>query len=149
MRTLGLETSALIFLIQLNFKGEKMDIPDNLLYSEDHEWIEVESNLCLIGITEFAQGELGDIIFMELPEVGLEVSKGDSIGTIEAVKTVADVYSPINGEVIEVNLSLEDNPELLNNDPYGDGWIIKIKPSNEINASEHLTSSQYKKFIGK
>ena len=149
MRTLGLETSALIFLIQLNFKGEKMDIPDNLLYSEDHEWIEVESNLCRIGITEFAQGELGDIIFMELPEVGLEVSKGDSVGTIEAVKTVADVYSPINGEVIEVNLSLEDNPELLNNDPYGDGWIIKIKPSNEINASEYLNSSQYKKFIGK
>ena len=149
MRTLGLETSALIFLIQLNFKGEKMDIPDNLLYSEDHEWIEVEDNLCRIGITEYAQGELGDIIFMELPEVGLEVSKGDSVGTIEAVKTVADVYSPINGEVIEVNLSLEDNPELLNNDPYGDGWIIKIKPSNEINASEHLTSSQYKKFIGK
>ena len=126
-----------------------MKIPDNLLYSKDHEWIENIDNSCRIGITEYAQGELGDIVFMELPEIGLKVKEGDVIGTIEAVKTVADVYSPISGEIIDVNSNLENNPELINEDPYVNGWIVNIKAENSIDSSEHLNASQYKEFIVK
>lgn len=125
-----------------------MDIPEKLLYSKDHEWFDVNNDSCKIGITEYAQGELGDIVFMELPDIGLKVSKGDSIGTIEAVKTVADVYAPISGEVIEVNSDLENSPELINNDPYKDGWIVVIKPDNPIDPSSHLSADKYKEFIG-
>ena len=126
-----------------------MKIPDNLFYSNDHEWIENIDNRCRIGITEYAQGELGDIVFMELPEIGLKVKEGDVIGTIEAVKTVADVYSPISGEIIDVNSNLENNPELINEDPYVNGWIVNIKAENSIDSSEHLNASQYKEFIAK
>lgn len=126
-----------------------MEAPDNLLYSKDHEWFEVSEDICRIGITQYAQGELGDIVFMELPEVGLKVSKGDSVGTIEAVKTVADVYAPVSGEVIDVNSNLEDNPELINNEPYGNGWIFSIKLNAPIDSSKHLNASDYKEFIGK
>ena len=125
-----------------------MEIPEKLLYSKDHEWFDIKNDNCKIGITEYAQGELGDIVFMELPEVGLKVSKGDSIGTIEAVKTVADVYAPIAGEVIEVNSNLENSPELINNDPYNDGWIVIIKPDDLIDPSDHLSGDKYKEFIG-
>ena len=126
-----------------------MDIPENLFYSKDHEWLKIIDKNCHIGITEYAQSELGDIVFMELPEIGLKISKGDSIATIEAVKTVADVYAPISGEIININSSLENSPELLNSDPYGEGWIVVIKSENLIVHSDYLTSSNYKNLIGK
>ena len=126
-----------------------MDIPENLFYSKDHEWLKIIDKNCHIGITEYAQSELGDIVFMELPEIGLKISKGDSIATIEAVKTVADVYAPISGEIININSSLENSPELLNSDPYGEGWIVVIKSEDPIVHSDYLTSSNYKNLIGK
>ena len=126
-----------------------MEVPDNLLYSKDHEWIELVNDKFRIGITEYAQGELGDIVFMELPEIGLKIVEGDTIGTIEAVKTVADVYAPISGEIIDINTDLESDPELINNDPYVKGWIVSIKADKEIDSSKYLNASQYKEFIGK
>jgi len=126
-----------------------MEVPDNLLYSKDHEWIELVNDKFRIGITEYAQGELGDIVFMELPEIGLKVVEGDTIGTIEAVKTVADVYAPISGEIININTDLENDPELINNDPYANGWIVSIQADKEIDSSKYLNASQYKEFIGK
>ena len=126
-----------------------MEVPDNLLYSKDHEWIELVNDKFRIGITEYAQGELGDIVFMELPEIGLKVVEGDTIGTIEAVKTVADVYAPISGEIIDINTDLESDPELINNDPYANGWIVSIQADKEIDSSKYLNASQYKEFIGK
>ena len=126
-----------------------MEVPDNLLYSKDHEWIELVNDKFRIGITEYAQGELGDIVFMELPEIGLKVVEGDTIGTIEAVKTVADVYAPISGEIIDINTDLESDPELIKNDPYAKGWIVSIKADKEIDSSKYLNASQYKEFIGK
>ena len=126
-----------------------MEVPDNLLYSKDHEWIELVNDKFRIGITEYAQGELGDIVFMELPEIGLKIVEGDTIGTIEAVKTVADVYAPISGEIIDINTNLESDPELINNDPYAKGWIVSIKADKEIDSSKYLNASQYKEFIGK
>ncbi len=125
-----------------------MNIPENLIYSKNHEWIKVNNTDNCIGITDYAQRELGDIVFMELPDVGKKVSKGDVVGTIEAVKTVADIYSPISGEVIEVNSLLEDKPELLNSDPYGKGWIFLIKSDKSTDESIGLNSSEYKDFIG-
>jgi len=126
-----------------------MEVPDNLLYSKDHEWIELVNDKFRIGITEYAQGELGDIVFMELPEIGLKVVEGDTIGTIEAVKTVADVYAPISGKIIDINTNLESDPELINNDPYANGWIVSIQADKEIDSSKYLNASQYKEFIGK
>ena len=123
-----------------------MNIPSDLLYTKDHEWIKIENGIATVGITDYAQGELGDIIFIELPEIGDSVQAEDSIGTIEAVKTVADIYSPMNGEILEVNINLEDNPDSLNTDPYDSGWIIKL--NNFINNDDnHLTPDQYKSLI--
>ena len=149
MKILEMVILAPIFLIQLSFKGDKMKILDNLLYSKDHEWIEIIDDNCRIGITEYAQGELGDIVFMELPKIGLKVKKGDTIGTIEAVKTVADIYSPISGEIVDVNSNLENNPEVINEDPYVKGWIVNIKAEGPVDSSEYLNASQYKGFIEK
>jgi glycine cleavage system H protein len=123
-----------------------MNIPSDLLYTKDHEWIKIENGIATVGITDYAQGELGDIIFIELPEIGDSVQAEDSIGTIEAVKTVADIYSPMNGEILEVNINLEDNPDSLNTDPYDSGWIIKL--NNFTNNDEnYLTPDQYKSLI--
>ena len=123
-----------------------MNIPSDLLYTKDHEWIKIENGIATVGITDYAQGELGDIIFIELPEIGDSVQAEDSIGTIEAVKTVADIYSPMNGEILEVNINLEDNPDSLNTDPYDSGWIIKL--NNFTNDDDnYLTSDQYKSLI--
>ncbi len=123
-----------------------MNIPSDLLYTKDHEWIKIENGIATVGITDYAQGELGDIIFIELPEVGDSVQEEDSIGTIEAVKTVADIYSPMNGEILEVNINLEDNPDSLNTDPYDSGWIIKLNNFTN-NDDNYLTPDQYKSLI--
>ena len=123
-----------------------MDIPENLLYTKDHEWIKYDNDIVIIGITDFAQGELGDIIFVELPEIKSQFNKGDSIGTLEAVKTVADIYSPLKGEIVEINLNLEDEPELINKDPYKKGWIVKISNFKK-NDSDLLTAKEYKEFL--
>ena len=126
-----------------------MKIPENILYTKDHEWLKINENNCRIGITDFAQGELGDIIFMELPSIGSQVSKGDSIGTIEAVKTVADVYTPVDGSVLKINDSLEDKPELINEDPYDKGWIAEIEITEKIDKDMCLTKDEYLDFIGR
>ena len=120
-----------------------MSFPENLKYTKDHEWVRVESDSAYIGITEFAQGELGDIVFVEVETVGEEFDKEDVFGTIEAVKTVSDMFMPISGEVLEFNEKLEDKPELINSDPYGEGWIIKISVKNASELDELLSSKEY------
>ena len=125
-----------------------MDIRDDLFYTKDHEWVQVLDDKIKIGITDFAQGELGDIIFVELPAIGSTVNKGDSAATIEAVKTVADVYTPISGEIAEINNSIESTPELVNTSPYDEGWILSIATNKPIDLKNFLSSSEYKEFIG-
>ena len=125
-----------------------MDIRDNLLYTKDHEWVDISDNKIKIGITDFAQGELGDIIFVELPNIGITISKGESAATIEAVKTVADVYTPISGKIVEVNALVEDTPELINSSPYDDGWIVTIESGESIDSNDFLSANEYKDFIG-
>ena len=123
-----------------------MEIPDNLLYTNDHEWIDIFDDIATIGITNYAQDQLGDIIFIEFPDNGAKYQRSDPIGTIEAVKTVADIYMPINGEILEVNLELESRPELINKDPYEKGWIIKLcKISKDV--SHLLPASEYNNLI--
>ena len=123
-----------------------MNIPTNILYTKDHEWIKLENDVATVGITEYAQSELGDIIFIELPEIGASVEVKDSIGTIEAVKTVADLYSPANGKIFKVNMLLEDSPDLINTDPYNKGWIVKLN-NFTANNEDYLTPEKYKLFI--
>jgi glycine cleavage system H protein len=124
-----------------------MSVKDDLYYSEDHEWIREEEEYLLIGITDFAQEELGDIVFVELPEVDEEFDKDDSFGVLESVKAVSDTFIPISGKVIEVNEDLIDNPELINNDPYGDGWLIKVEPADDSELDELLSAEEYAEFI--
>ena len=123
-----------------------MIIPEDLQYTEDHEWVKIENEIATIGITDYAQGELGDIIFIELPHPGEAVEKKASIGTIEAVKTVADIYSPMQGEIYEVNPILEDEPECVNTDPYAKGWIIKLTNFTNDTAN-FLTADEYKNLV--
>ncbi len=125
-----------------------MSIPENLKYTKDHEWTMISADLATVGITDYAVKELGDIIYVELPSVGNAAIKGNSIGTIEAVKTVADIYSPVSGEIVEVNQALTDRAELINQDPYGGGWIAKIKISNAAETEELLSPADYRKLIG-
>lgn len=124
-----------------------MLIPDSLFYSYTHEWIFIDENIATIGITDFAQGELGDVIFLEFPEIGQKVFQDDPFGTIEAVKTVADLISPVTGKVVAVNESLNDAPELVNNDVYNEGWIIKIELSIPSEIDDLLSADDYKKII--
>ena len=124
-----------------------MNLPEDVKYTEDHEWGKLENDILTIGITDFAQSELGDIIFVEFPDLNTKVSAKDSIGTLEAVKTVADIYSPISGEIIELNNQLEDTPELINEDPYNKGWILKIKINDKNDYNSLLTSDNYKNII--
>jgi len=119
----------------------------NLLYTKEHEWINIEDGYAYVGITNHAQSELGDIIFVELPDIGDSFSSNDVFGTIEAVKTVADLYMPIDGEVIELNDDLEATPEMINKDPYKDGWIVKIKILNKKNLEDLLSFEDYQKII--
>ncbi|MBJ48384.1 MAG: glycine cleavage system protein H [Candidatus Marinimicrobia bacterium] len=123
-----------------------MMIPEDLKYTKEHEWIKIEGKIATIGITEYAQSELGDIVFVEMPSKGSQFSKDDTIGTIEAVKTVADIYSPINGIISEVNQDIESNPELINSDPYSGGWIIKMSIGS-IDQNSLLDHNQYSEFI--
>ena len=122
-------------------------IPEELKFSEQHEWISLESGVGTIGITDYAQSELGDIVFVELPEVGEVLEKGQSFGTVEAVKTVEDLYCPVSGEVIEVNETLEETAEQVNSDPYSDGWMIKVRIDNAGELEELLSPDGYKEFI--
>ena len=124
-----------------------MNIPENFTYTKDHEWIKVVGDIAYVGITDFAQKELGDIVFIEVETVGEELEKEEAFGTIEAVKTVSDMFMPLSGEVFELNSILEDAPETINSDPYGDGWIIKIKFSNAGELKELLTAEQYKESV--
>jgi len=124
-----------------------MNIPENLLYTEDHEWAKVDGENITIGITDFAQKELGDIVFVEVETIDEDLDKGESFGTIEAVKTVSDLFMPIGGTVIEFNESLESDPEVINKDPYGDGWIVKIKIADISELDELLDHSAYSENI--
>ncbi len=127
-----------------------MQFPENLKYTKEHEWIRVEDNqIGIVGITDYAQSELGDIVYVELPQVGKVVKQLEPFGTIEAVKAVSDLFSPISGEVIEVNEKLKDTPDLINKDPYGEGWIIKIKISDLKELDNLLSAEDYRKLIGK
>ena len=124
-----------------------MNVPGNLKYTNDHEWIRVEGNEAFIGITEFAAGELGDIVYVEVETVGETLPKHDTFGSIEAVKTVSDMFMPVGGEVIEFNESLESQPELINQDPYGEGWIVKIAMTDTAELDELLDADQYTNLI--
>ena len=124
-----------------------MNIPVNLKYTKDHEWISIEGDVATVGITDFAQGELGDIVYVEIEKIGENFSKEEVFGTVEAVKTVSDLFMPLTGEIIDINETLNEKPELVNEDPYGQGWMIKIK-TNSSDTSDLLNSEEYKKLIG-
>lgn len=125
-----------------------MNAPEELKYTKDHEWIKIEGDIATIGITDFAQGELGDIVYVEVETVDETLDKDEVFGTVEAVKTVSDLYLPLSGEIIEFNESLEDEPEKVNTDPYTEGWMIKLKISNQDEVSNLLDAEAYKELIG-
>ena len=125
-----------------------MNNPENLKYTKEHEWAKFEGERVIIGITDYAQSQLGDVIFIEFPRVGEKLTAGDVFGEVEAVKTVSELYSPISGKIIEVNNELEDSPDLVNSDPYGAGWLIKIDASNPNEKDELMDSSSYKQLVG-
>ena len=124
-----------------------MNIPENLYYTKEHEWTSVSGDIVTVGITDYAQGELGDIVFVELPEIGIETTVAQPFGVIEAVKTVSDLYAPVSGKVVEVNNALVNKPDLINKDPYGEGWIIKIQVENKEEFNNLLDASGYKKLL--
>ena len=124
-----------------------MEFPEGLKYSKEHEWVLVEGNTATIGITEFAQEELGDIVYVELPEVGEKVVKDDPFGAVESVKAVSDVYAPVGGTVLEVNDVLPDNPETINDDPYGDGWMIRVEMTDEEDLKDLMTAEEYAEYV--
>lgn len=125
-----------------------MNIPAELKYTKDHEWVRIEGNIAVVGITDFAQSELGDIVFVDIDSVGDELNAGDVFGSVEAVKTVSDLYLPLSGKVVEFNEELESEPELVNTDPYGKGWIIKLEIAEGSDQSELLSAEQYNEVIG-
>lgn len=124
-----------------------MNFPTNVKYTNEHEWIRLEGEEAYVGITDYAQTQLGDIVFVDVPTEGETLEKGDTFGSIEVVKTVSDLFLPVGGEILEVNPALEENPELVNKDPYGEGWIIRIKPTDVSEAEELLDAEAYKKLI--
>jgi glycine cleavage system H protein len=125
-----------------------MNFPESLRYTKDHEWIRLEGDVATIGITDFAQRELGDIVYVEVETVGQELNSGDVFGTVEAVKTVSDLYLPVTGSITEVNSKLNSNPELVNNDPYGEGWMVKMKVSNAGDMDGLLDAAAYQSLVG-
>jgi len=120
-----------------------MNVPGNLLYTRDHEWLRVEGNMGYVGITDFAQSELGDIVFVEIETVGETLARKEVFGTIEAVKTVSDMFMPVSGEILELNTALEETPDVVNKDPYGNGWMVKIKITNPSEVNDLLTAEKY------
>jgi glycine cleavage system H protein len=124
-----------------------MDFPENLFYTESHEWVRVEGNHVFIGITDYAQSQLKDIVYVELPESGLEIKKGDTLGSVESVKTLADIYSPITGKVVETNSTLKEHPQYVNEDPFGKGWIVKITVQNQEELKALLSAKDYRGSI--
>lgn len=124
-----------------------MNFPENLKYTKDHEWIKLDGNVATVGITDFAQRELGDIVFIDVPTTGKKLEAEEVFGTVEAVKTVSDLFLPVAGTITEVNPELNDDPELVNNDPYGDGWIIKITVANKADLDSLLTSKAYHDLV--
>ncbi|MBI5971866.1 glycine cleavage system protein GcvH [Staphylococcus devriesei] len=125
-----------------------MAVPSEFKYSKEHEWVKVEGNTATIGITEYAQGELGDIVFVELPDVDDEINEGDTFGSVESVKTVSELYAPVSGKVVETNDELEDSPEFVNESPYEKAWMVKVELSDESQLDELLSADQYKEMIG-
>ncbi len=125
-----------------------MNFPDNLRYTKDHEWIRMEGDIAVIGITDFAQHELGDIVYVEIESVGKDMNSGEVFGTVEAVKTVSDLYLPVNGSIAEVNPKLNSNPELVNSDPYGEGWMVKMKVSNQADVDALMDAKAYEALVG-
>lgn len=125
-----------------------MNIPENLKYTKDHEWIKIEGDMATIGITDFAQGELGDIVYVEIETEGEDLDREETFGTVEAVKTVSDLFMPLAGNVAEMNENLESAPEAVNNDPYGDGWMVKVKMSNPDEVEDLLSAAAYKELVG-
>jgi glycine cleavage system H protein len=125
-----------------------MRVPDDLKYTSEHEWIRIEGDEAVVGVTDFAQEELGDVVFLEIETEGETLSRGDTFGTIEAVKTVSDLYMPLDGEVVEVNAALEDAPEMVNSKPYNEGWMIRIRISDPAQIDELLSADDYRALIG-
>ncbi|MBV6454706.1 MAG: Glycine cleavage system H protein [Bacteroidetes bacterium ADurb.Bin141] len=125
-----------------------MNFPDNLKYTKEHEWIRVEGETGIVGVTDFAQGELGDIVYVDINTVGESIAKDAVYGTVEAVKTVSDLFMPVDGEVLEVNGALQDKPDAVNSDPYGEGWMVKIKITNKSQLDELMSADAYKQMIG-
>jgi glycine cleavage system H protein len=125
-----------------------MNVPAELKYTKDHEWVKVEGDIAVVGITDYAQGELGDVVYVELPETGSTFEKEESFGTIEAVKAVADIFCPLSGEFVEINEAIQDAPETVNKDPYGGGWMVKIKISDSAQLDELMDAEAYKALIG-
>ena len=124
-----------------------MELPDSLHYTKDHEWIKPDGKSATVGITDFAQGELGDIVFIEINTIGQDIAQGEPFGSVEAVKTVSDLFMPLSGKVVELNPALERNPEKVNKDPYGEGWIIKIEIKEGADNDHLLTAAQYRELI--
>ncbi|WP_075351921.1 glycine cleavage system protein GcvH [Algoriphagus marinus] len=124
-----------------------MNFPQELKYTKDHEWVKIDGDVATIGITEFAAGELGDIVYVEVETIGDSLDTGEVFGSVEAVKTVSDLFMPVSGEILELNSELEDNPELVNESPYGDGWMIKVKISGDL-PSDLLSASDYSELVG-
>jgi glycine cleavage system H protein len=125
------------------------NVPANLKYTEEHEWVKKDGDLLVVGITDHAQGSLGDVVFLELPDAGRKLTKGKPFGVVESVKAVSDLYAPVDGEVVEVNSALVGTPELVNKDPYGGAWMIKVKPANAGDADGLLDSAAYTAFLSK
>lgn len=138
-------------LLEINYicrvKKEIMDIPVNLLYSTDHEWVKMEGDVAYVGITDYAQKELGDIVFLDVETVGEDLNSGDIFGSVEAVKTVSDLFLPINGKILELNPLVATSPDLVNTDPYGKGWIVKVEPKN-LSTTHLLNAEEYKNLLG-
>ncbi len=124
-----------------------MNLPSDIKYTKEHEWTKIEGNVATVGVTDFAQSELGDIAWIEMPEIGAETKKGDPFGTIEAVKTVEDLFAPLTGKIVEINEGILDSPEWVNDDPYGKGWIAKIEFSDEAELADLLSAEQYSGLV--
>jgi glycine cleavage system H protein len=125
-----------------------MNLPDDIKYTKDHEWIRMDGDIAVVGVTDYAQGELGDVVFVEVDKVGEEIAQGEAFGSIEAVKTVSDLFMPVTGTVEELNGELEGNPEAVNKDPYGAGWIVRIKPKDAAALDGLLSADEYRELVG-